>query len=216
MDADVVVVGAGPVGLMLAAELRLAGGAPVVLERLAEPTSEPRARGVGPLAAEALGRRGLGARLTEYQPKAHADRTRDHGSEKGHFAWIHKIDPARQEEPERTGALIWQPDLERILGEYLAGLGVPVRRAHTVTGVDRQSDGITVTVRTPQGERRISAAYLVGCDGGRSTVRKLTGFDFPGTPPTMTVRHAAADLADPEKLPPSGRTPTGSLLIAHR
>ena len=208
----VVVVGAGPVGLMLAAELQLAGVSPLVLERLASPAPQRRSRGVGPLAFEALQRRGLGERLAPYQPERSAEKARDHGSEKNHFAWIHKIDPSLQEEPGRRGALIWQPDLEAILGRYVAELGIPVLREHAVTAITQDEDGVTVTISTPGGERELRAAYVVGCDGGRSTVRKLAGFAFPGTPPTMTARQAQVEIADPETLPPSGRTPTGMLM----
>ncbi|GAA2271692.1 FAD-dependent monooxygenase [Nonomuraea roseoviolacea subsp. roseoviolacea] len=212
MDADVIVVGAGPVGLLLAAELRLAGAEPLVLERLAEPSPLRRSRGIGPLAAEALRRRGLGGRLQAHQPERGAQKAREHGSEKDHFAWIHKIDPLLQEEPDRRGVLIWQPDLEAVLGEHAAALGVSVRRGHTVTGLSPDEDGVTVTVATGAGERRLRAAFVVGCDGGRSTVRKLAGFAFPGTPPLMTARQAHAEPADPGALPPPGRLPGGMLL----
>lgn len=212
VDIDVIVVGAGPVGLLLAAELRLAGATPLVLERLAEPSTQRKARGVGPLAFEALQRRGLGERLAAHQPQRSAEKAQDHGSAKDHFAWIHKIDPELQEEPDRRGALIWQPDLEAVLGEYAAALNVPVHRGHDVVAVDQDDQGVTATVRTPVGERQIRAAYLVGCDGGRSTVRTLGGFDFPGTPPLMTVRQARVEISDPERLPPSGRTSTGMLI----
>ncbi|MGK3940203.1 FAD-dependent monooxygenase [Streptomyces caeruleatus] len=214
MDAEVIVVGAGPVGLMLAAELSLHGARPLVVERLARPSEEPRARGIGPLAAEALRRRGLGEPLRAHQPGGLTDRRRDHGSEKGHFAWIHKIDQELQEEPERAGALIWQPDLERILADHAAGLGVRTDREHVVTGVEQRADRVTVTCRTPGGVRRLDAPYVVGCDGGRSAVRKLTGFPFPGTEPLMVARRAHADVVCPAGLPPTGRTPTGTLFHA--
>ncbi|MEU6278263.1 FAD-dependent monooxygenase [Streptomyces populi] len=212
MHADAMVVGAGPVGLLLAAELRLAGVEPLVLERLPEPSAQPKARGVGPLAFEALVRRGLGEKIGAHQPGGAADKARDHSSEKSHFAWIHKIDPLLPAEPDRRGALIWQPDLEAVLGEYAAGLGVTVRREHDVVGLVQDEQGVTVTVRTPAGQQRMTADYLVGCDGGRSVVRKLAGFDFPGTPPLMTARQARVELADPDVLPPPGRLPGGMLI----
>ncbi|MCF3960357.1 FAD-dependent monooxygenase [Streptomyces fuscigenes] len=211
MTTDVLVVGAGPVGLLLAAELRLAGASPLVLEQSTAPSGERRARGVGPLAAEALQRRGLGPLLAAHHPRGDAERAADHGSEKHHFAWIHKIDPALQEEPGRRGVLIRQPDLEAILREYAAGLGVAVRNGHVVTALAQDEEGVTVTADTPGGIRRFRAPYAVGCDGGRSTVRKLAGFEFHGTPPTMIARHAEVDLEGAESLPPSGRTPAGTL-----
>ncbi|WP_433443346.1 FAD-dependent monooxygenase [Nonomuraea sp. CA-141351] len=218
MNADVIVIGAGPVGLLLAAELRLAGASPLVLERLAEPNTEPKARGIGPLATEALYRRGLGETLAPYRQRGLADKTRDHGSEKGHFAQIFKIDPALQDEPERGGTLIWQPDLERILAEHLTSLtresSAVLLREHEVIALTQDDSRVTVTVSTPAGERHLSAPYLVGCDGGRSTVRKLAGFDFPGTEPTSVMRRVLTDAPGLDKLPEPGWTPTGRLMRA--
>ncbi|MET9244081.1 FAD-dependent monooxygenase [Nonomuraea sp. NPDC003709] len=213
MDADVIVVGAGPVGLLLAAELRLAGARPLVLERLAEPSAEPKARGIGPLAAEALRRRGLGGALEAYREQGLADKARDHGSEKGHFAQIFKIDPALQEEPDRVGAPIWQRDLERVLASLVGDEGVMMRECEVVS-LAQDDSGVTVTVATPAGERRFSAPYLVGCDGGRSTVRKRAGFDFPGTEPTSVVRRVLTDAPGLDRLPASGWTSTGRLMRA--
>ena len=110
MDADVVVVGAGPVGLLLAAELALAGARPIVLERLIAPTGQPKARGVGVLAAEALRSRGLGADLDREHEHGLRALARDHGTTRTHFAWIHKVDQDTAD-PGRRGALIGQPAL---------------------------------------------------------------------------------------------------------
>ena len=210
MDADVVVVGAGPVGLLLAAELALAGVRPIVLERLAAPGEQPKARGIGVLAAEALRRRGLGAALDREHEIGLQALAREHGTTRGHFAWIHKID-AEVADPGRRGALIGQPALERLLREHLAALGGTVRYGWTVTGCEPDAAGVTVTADTPAGPQRLTTAYLVGCDGGHSAVRKLAGFDFPGTDPLMTVRYAQAEVRSAEGLPPSGRLPGGTL-----
>jgi 2-polyprenyl-6-methoxyphenol hydroxylase-like FAD-dependent oxidoreductase len=204
MDADVVIVGAGPVGLLLASELRLAGIRPLLLERLTAPTEQPKARGIGVLAAEALRRRGLGEALDREHQRGLLKLEREHGTTRGHFAWIHKLDV----EEGRQGALIGQPALERLLREHC---GVEVRYGHTVTGWADGPDEVTLTVETAGGAERITAGFVVGCDGGHSTVRKLAGFDFPGTPPLMTVRYAAADVVEPERLPPAGRLPGGTL-----
>ncbi|NUT91127.1 MAG: FAD-dependent oxidoreductase, partial [Saccharothrix sp.] len=97
-----------------------------------------------------------------------------------------------------------------ILAERAAALGVPIRRGVAGTGFDADDTG--VTVRTDRGELR--AAWLVGCDGGRSTVRKVAGFEFPGTPPEITGHQAVVELRGAERL---GRgwqtTPTG--IYAH-
>ncbi|MCG3755453.1 FAD-dependent monooxygenase [Amycolatopsis sp. Poz14] len=206
MDADVVVVGAGPVGLFLAAELRLGGIRPLVLERLARPTAERRARGIGVLATEALTRRGLGPQLAMAHEEGMRDFARDHGSSLGHFANIHKLLP----DEDRPRTHIWQPELERLLAGHADALGVPVRRAHRVTAIESDVDGVTAIVETPQGEQRITAAYLVGCDGGRGKVRSLAGFGFPGTPPLL--RTIAGQVRFAGQVPPAGRYPGGTFL----
>jgi 2-polyprenyl-6-methoxyphenol hydroxylase-like FAD-dependent oxidoreductase len=135
MDTEVLVVGAGPVGLLLAAELRLAGVRPTVIDRLARPSREQKARGIGSLASEALRRRGLGAQLAVHHERGSADFRAAHGSDKGHFAWIHKIDLVPADEPERMYTFIWQRELEEPLGRWLAELGVSVLREHELTAL---------------------------------------------------------------------------------
>jgi 2-polyprenyl-6-methoxyphenol hydroxylase-like FAD-dependent oxidoreductase len=128
------------------------------------------------LATEALWRRGLGDQLAEAHREGAHDLARDHGSTLGHFANIHKLIPDQQ----RQGTQIWQPQLERVLAAHAEALGVRILRGHEVVALESTVDGVTAVVRTPHGERRLSAPYLVGCDGGRSTIRKLAGFGFPG------------------------------------
>jgi 2-polyprenyl-6-methoxyphenol hydroxylase-like FAD-dependent oxidoreductase len=210
VDADVVVVGAGPVGLLLAAELLRAGVRPVVLERLTAPAGLPKARGIGVLAAEALRRRGLGEALDREHEIGLRDLAREHGTTKGHFAWIHKVDPEAAD-PGRRGALIAQPALEGLLRDHLAGLDGTVRYGWAVTGCKQDDAGVTVTADTPTGPEQLTAAYAVGCDGGHSAVRKLAGFAFSGTDPLMTVRYAKADVREPGALPAPGRLPGGTL-----
>ncbi|MEV6969092.1 FAD-dependent monooxygenase [Hamadaea sp. NPDC051192] len=210
MDTDVVIVGAGPVGLLLGAELCLAGVRPIVLERLPAPSEQPKARGIGVLAAEALRRRGLGPELDREHAKGLAALAEDHGTTKTHFAWIHKIDPEAAD-PGRRGALIGQPALEKVLRHHLADLGVDVHYGFDVTGWHDDGDAVTLDLDTPTGPRQITAGYVVGCDGGYSTVRKLAGFGFPGTAPLMTVRYAHAEVSGRDQLPPPGRLPAGTL-----
>jgi 2-polyprenyl-6-methoxyphenol hydroxylase-like FAD-dependent oxidoreductase len=200
MDADVIVVGAGPVGLFLAAELELAGVEPLVLERLPAPSEETKARGLGALATEALRRRGLGDQLAEADVAGTKDLARDHGSTRGHFANIFKIVP----DPARPRANIWQPELERVLAKHAAG--VRVLRDHEVIAVESDVDGVIVTA----GRRAWRAKYLVGCDGGRSTVRTLAGFDFPGTP--ALLRTIAGRVRFAGDVPPSGRYAAGTFM----
>ncbi|GLZ35883.1 FAD-dependent oxidoreductase [Lentzea sp. NBRC 105346] len=204
MDYEVVIAGAGPVGLLLACELRLHGVRVVVLERLTAPSNIIKAGAISGRTAASLDRRGLTEEISKVAAAAagtlHANVKALFSNGKvlgGHFAGIFKL----------TGMggpamMIGQPDLERILAARAAELGVEVRRGHEVTVLEQDDDGVTVD--------GIRARYLVGCDGGRSSVRKLAGFDFPGTGPTITGHQAMVELADPEKLNLGWhRTPVG-------
>jgi 2-polyprenyl-6-methoxyphenol hydroxylase-like FAD-dependent oxidoreductase len=223
--ADVVVVGAGPTGLMLAMELALGGVKVTVLERLLEPDDTIKAGALGALAAEALERRGLGGamdaeeRVMSEAMAAMMQRTGAAGSPPswrkigGHFAGLFLIDQTRQREPERRLRGVRQQALERILDERARSLGIDVRRGHEVIGFREHGEGVEVDGRGPPGEFTQRCEYLVGCDGGRSLVRKRGGFDFPGTESTLTGHQAIVELDCPERLLPLGwrRTPTGML-----
>jgi 2-polyprenyl-6-methoxyphenol hydroxylase-like FAD-dependent oxidoreductase len=215
MAHDVVIAGAGPVGLFLAIELATAGVKPLVLERLVEPDRTIKAAGVGTVGAEALERRGLACALDDehrafmalMMPSLKA--RFGSGSMKkpgGHFSGIFLIDQSLQRDPERHMRLVPQEALEKILTARASELGIEISRGITVEGLEQDDDG--VTVQTSAGPLR--AKYLVGCDGGRSRVRKLTGFEFPGTDPTITGYQAVAELDAPEKLTMGWhRTPRG-------
>jgi 2-polyprenyl-6-methoxyphenol hydroxylase-like FAD-dependent oxidoreductase len=100
-----------------------------------------------------------------------------------------------------------QEGLEAMLADRARSLGIEVRRACEVTSVVQQADGVDVawaSPTVPTGEGRLRCSYLVGCDGGRSSVRKLAGFDFPGTDPTSTFYQAICEIDRPELLMPSG------------
>jgi 2-polyprenyl-6-methoxyphenol hydroxylase-like FAD-dependent oxidoreductase len=225
-STDVLIAGAGPTGLMLAIELTLAGARVAVFEGLAEPDETIKAGGLGALAGEALERRGFGPAMDAEEQTASASMRamteRAGGTSSpamqwkkfgGHFAGLALIDQIRQREPERRLRGVRQQALERMLGERVRVLGVDVRRRHEVAGVREAGDGIEVDVRGPDGPFTMKAAYLVGCDGGRSMVRKLAGFDFPGTDPTLTGHQAIVELDHPERLLPLGwrRTAKGVL-----
>ena len=215
MTHDVVIVGAGPVGLFLAIELATAGVQPLVLERLVEPDLTIKAASVGAVATEALQRRGLARALDDEHRAAMAlmmpglkarfgsGATKKPG---GHFSGMFLIDQDLQRDPERHMRPVPQEALEKILTARAIELGIEIRRGVTVEGLERDHDG--VTVQTSAGVLR--AKYLVGCDGGRSRVRKLAGFEFPGTEPTLTGYQAVVELDAPEKLALGWhRTPRG-------
>jgi 2-polyprenyl-6-methoxyphenol hydroxylase-like FAD-dependent oxidoreductase len=168
-ETQVVVVGAGPVGLLLAGELRLGGVDVVVVEQLLEPTGESRASQLNARTMEVFDQRGLLGRLGDTQ------------SEKaGHFGGI----PLDVSDVPSNHAGYWkipQFRTEEMLTAWAIELGADIRRGHELTGLRAESDHVDVDVIGDRGPARLRADYVVGCDGEQSAVRRLAGFDFPGT-----------------------------------
>ncbi|WP_308168124.1 FAD-dependent monooxygenase [Nonomuraea sp. NEAU-A123] len=218
------IVGAGPVGLFLACELGLAGCSVLVLEREPDPRSPWKAdplgmRGLSAASVEAFYRRGM------LHPLLKASGVDDYpGADEpapprgaGHFAGM-MLDPAKVDvaalpfrlpSPALEGVMTNLEAVEAVLSERAFTLGVEVRRGVTVSAI-AQDDEIVVA---RAGEHEYAARWLVGCDGGRSAVRGLAGFDFVGTEPQLTGYLVLATIADPEKLRPGfNLTPTGMYL----
>jgi 2-polyprenyl-6-methoxyphenol hydroxylase-like FAD-dependent oxidoreductase len=226
---DVVVVGAGPTGLLLASELVLGGVEVVVVERRTEPDLALKAGGIGALAGEVLERRGLGPALDAEESVA-LDAVKAMGQSMGggggaaprpmagNFGGLFLIEQALQREPGRRMRGVSQAALERILAQQAHALGVEVWRGDAVESFEDTGERVRVSVRGPGGLREVEAAYLVGCDGGRSTVRKRAGFDFPGTDPTLTGRQGIVEIDHAERLLPLGwrRTATGMMAYGPR
>ncbi|MFI1002911.1 rifampin monooxygenase [Streptomyces galbus] len=167
---DVMVAGAGPTGLMLAAELRLHGVRVLVLEKEAEPTPVVRALGLHVRSIEVMDQRGL------------LDRFLAHGKQYrvgGFVAGIDKPWPERLDTAHGYVLGIPQTVTDRLLAEHAVELGAEVRRGCALVGLEQDDEGVTAELADGS---RLRARYLVGCDGGRSTVRKLIGVDFPGEP----------------------------------
>ena len=207
---DVVIVGAGPVGLFLAGELGLAGCSVLVLERDADASSPWKAmplgmRGLNAGSVEAFYRRGMlpslldASGLGELPPRSVS-----------HFAGL-MLDPADvavdpRPGPALEGIMTSLEAVGSVLAERAVKLGVEIRRGVTVTGVAQAGDRVVVRA----GNDEHPARWVVGCDGGRSTVRGSAGFDFTGTEPQLTGYLMLATIADPEKLSPGFTlTPTG-------
>jgi 2-polyprenyl-6-methoxyphenol hydroxylase-like FAD-dependent oxidoreductase len=174
MDADVIIVGAGPAGLMLAGELRLAGVRPLVLERQPQPGQTPRANGLGGQILQLLRYRGL---LDRFEA---ASTGPSHPALRFPFGGVH-LDFSHVADPPLRGLPLPQPRLERLLGERAGELGAEVRRGHEVAGVSQDDATVTADVCGPEGPYRVTARYLVGCDGAHSRVRDGAGIPFPGT-----------------------------------
>ncbi|MEV0840389.1 rifampin monooxygenase [Actinocatenispora sera] len=188
---DVIVAGGGPTGLMLASELRLHGVHVVVLERDDEPTAVVRALGLHARSIEILDQRGVLDRFLALGKKSPLG---------GYFAGIGGPTPPRLDTAHGYVLGIPQPTIDRLLAERAVELGAEIRRGCEVVGLSQDDDG--VRVETAGGER-LHARFLVGCDGGRSTVRRLLGVGFPGEPSThdtllgeMRVTAAAETVAN--------------------
>ncbi|MEU0058237.1 FAD-dependent monooxygenase [Streptomyces sp. NPDC006334] len=175
VDTDVIVVGAGPTGLMLAGELRLGGARVVVVERLAEPTGQSRGLGFTARAMEVFDQRGLLPRFGTPEK-----------SPMGHFGGV-QFDYTVLEDAHFGARGIPQSQTEAVLEQWAGELGADIRRGWELTKLADDGDGVEIAVATPEGEQRVRAAYLVGCDGGQSVVRKAAGFDFPGLPATRLM-----------------------------
>ncbi|MFJ6937470.1 SDR family oxidoreductase [Streptomyces sp. NPDC101132] len=167
VDTHVIVVGAGPVGLMLAGELRLGGADVTVLETRDAPTTESRASTLHARTMELLDQRGLldGLGTPPHEPM-------------GHFGGV----PLSLDLPSPHPGQWKVPQIrtEELLGAWATGLGADLRRGHEVTDLAQHPDHVTVEARGPGGPVRLTARYVVGCDGERSAVRRLSGFEFPG------------------------------------
>ncbi|MEU9449078.1 FAD-dependent monooxygenase [Streptomyces sp. NPDC048277] len=190
MRTEIIVVGAGPTGLMLAHELTLAGVPVVVLERQHTRTPQSRAGGLQPRTAEVLDLRGLLDPLLADAPSRNTDG--------GHFAMLPVALDCR---PWRTRhpypVILPQARLEAFLEQRLVERGVPVLRGHEVSAVEQDADGVTV------GE--IRGSYLVACDGAHSTVRSALGVPFPGRAGRMSAVAVDLTLASRSDTVPTGR-----------
>ncbi|MGV9808767.1 rifampin monooxygenase [Micromonospora chersina] len=167
---DVIIAGCGPTGAMLAAELRLHDVRVLVLEKETEPASYVRIVGLHIRSIELMAMRGLLERILE------RGRRRPAGA---YFAAIDKPAPEGLDSAYAYLLGIPQPVIVRLLEEHAIALGAQVRHGCAVAGVAQDDDGVTVELA---GGERLRSRYLVGCDGGRSTVRKLLGVAFPGEP----------------------------------
>ena len=179
---EVVIAGAGPNGLLLAAELCLAGVRPIVVEKLAEPDGVRRANGLVGQVVPFLHRRGLFEQLTGSPAPAPAPR-HIFGAFPVSFADLDRNPMYLLPKP--------QHEIEQTLAAHALSLGAEIRRGHGLAGFVQDEDAITVAVDGPDGRYDLNAEYLVGADGGHSTVRKLAGIGFPGVTRDNSVSRSA-------------------------
>ena len=179
----VVIAGAGPTGMMLAGELALAGVDVAIVERRASAELVgSRAGGLNARTLEVLDQRGIADRfLAEGKPM-----------QVGGFAHI-PLDISDFPTRYNCGLALWQKHFERILAGWLDELAIPTYRDREVTGFVQNDTGVDVEL---SGSQSLRAQYLVGCDGGRSVVRKAAGIAFPGWDPTISHLLAEVELAE--------------------
>ncbi|MGY4710305.1 FAD-dependent monooxygenase [Mycolicibacterium sp. CBM1] len=195
----VVIVGAGPNGLMLACELALAGIAPVVLDAQPGPSDEPKANGLVGQVVRTLDMRGLYGPLTGFgEPPQPA------------VGWMFSgmaLDLTGQVDNPMRAMLMPQPRLVRFLVQRALDLGVDLRWGNELTGLRPGADDVTITVAGRGGCYTVNAGYLVGADGGRSLVRKSAGIEFVGTTSDTVARLAHVHL------PAESLADDGSLMV---
>jgi 2-polyprenyl-6-methoxyphenol hydroxylase-like FAD-dependent oxidoreductase len=212
VPVDVLIVGAGPNGLLMASELALAGVEAVVLERLAERSDQPKANGLVGRVVEALDRRGIYELFSGHDgPPRPAP---------GFVFGALPLDLTAADGHALHALGIPQRRIEELLEQRATGLGVPVLRGHEVRAVHQTPDAVAVDVLTPAGPRRFEARYLVAADGGTSPIRKQLGIGFPGTTDRGFVSRSgrvavgapvALDTGELE-LPGHGRLPPATFL----
>ncbi|OBG96304.1 hypothetical protein A5697_22015 [Mycobacterium sp. E3251] len=173
VDHAVLIAGGGPTGLMLAGELALAGVDVAIVERRAgQDLIGARAGGLHARTIEVLDQRGIADRFL----------ARGQVAQVAGFSQI-RLDISDFPTRHPYGLALWQNEIERILADWVDELGVRFYRGHEVTGIAQDRRGVDVALSDG---RSLRGAYLVGCDGGRSVVRKAAGIEFPGWDPTTS------------------------------
>jgi 2-polyprenyl-6-methoxyphenol hydroxylase-like FAD-dependent oxidoreductase len=210
---DVIISGAGPVGLFLARELALAKCSVLILEKAKNPQSPLKQlpfgiRGLSAPTIEALDRRGLLQELEIHKGLKNPHQNSGKGATRqvGHFAGIPflegNVDASkwtyRLPSSTDTSLISEMQELEAVLSRSAQVLGVEIRRGFALTSFDQSVDSVTVQA----GDQSFESKWLVGCDGARSVVRKIGGFEFAGTEPEFTGYTTFVEIADPEKLSP--------------
>jgi 3-(3-hydroxy-phenyl)propionate hydroxylase len=198
----VAIAGGGPTGMMLAGELALAGVDVVIVERRAgQDLDGSRAGGLHSRTIEVLDQRGI------------ADRFISEGQEAQAAGFSH-ISLDISDFPTRHNYVLalWQNRFEEILAGWIGELAVPILRGREVTGFAQDDTGVDVQLSDGQSLR---AQYLVGCDGGRSLIRKAAGIEFPGSDPTISSMLAEAEMSDAPE-PQIRRDHNGTQAIGRR
>jgi 2-polyprenyl-6-methoxyphenol hydroxylase-like FAD-dependent oxidoreductase len=180
MDTDILIVGAGPTGLMLANQLGRRGLRPLIIDRHSGPAQQTRAMAVHARTLEIYAQLGIAERAIALGRRGNAANLWANGH------WRARIplgDIGQSMSPFPFVLMLGQDENERILGARLGDWGIAVQWNTELIALEQHSDRVEATLRLPDGGiRRMTAAWVAGCDGGRSTVRELSGIGFPGAP----------------------------------
>src|SRR5499427_10550334 len=177
----VVIAGGGPTGLMLAGELALARiDVAIVERRVNQDLAGSRSGGLHSRTIEVFDQRGIADRFLSQGKVAQI----------AGFAWI-RLDMSDFPTRHPYGLALWQNQIERILAGWVGELSVPIYRGHEVTGFAQDDTGVEVALSDGNS---LGAEYLVGCDGGRSLIRKAAGIDFAGWDPTISCLIAEVEV----------------------
>jgi 2-polyprenyl-6-methoxyphenol hydroxylase-like FAD-dependent oxidoreductase len=215
VDVDVAIAGAGPTGLLLAAELAMRGVSVVVLERNVARPGFVRAFNLNARSLEILDRRGIVDRFLAEGPKVPFT----------HFAALSEPLQLAELDTDHPYVLgIPQTRTEALLEAHALEQGGEIWWGHMIADVAQDEDGVTMQMEVVAGDassagasRTLRAAWLVGCDGGRSTVRKRAGIGFPGTAATRWALLGDVELADPASLSfGNHQTSRGSVFVIPR
>ena len=180
-DHAVVIAGGGPTGLMLAGELALAGVDALIVERRAnQHVDGSRAGGLHARTIEVLDQRGIADRFL----------LRGEAMQVQGFAGI-PLDISDFPTRHNYGLALWQSEFEPILADWVGELGIPIIREREVVGFVQDDTGVDVEL---SGDTSVRAQYLVGCDGGRSVIRKAAGIDFVGSDPSTSWMIAQVEM----------------------
>ncbi len=180
MDTDVLVVGAGPTGLMLANQLGRRGVRAVIVDRHAGPSHETRALGVQARTLEIYSKLGIVERALELGKRGTGANIWSNGRKS---ARVPLGEAGQRVTPYPFILILGQDDNERIMGDRLRDWGMSVQWNTELVGLKQEPGHVSATLKLPDGTtRKITAAWVAGCDGARSAVRELNSITFPGAP----------------------------------
>src|SRR5229473_650865 len=213
MDTDVLIVGGGPTGLMLANQLGRRGIHAMIVDRHSGPAQQTRAMAVQARTLEIYSRLGIAERALELGRRGTAANMWSEGK------WAARIplgDIGKSLSPFPFVLMLGQDDNERIMGDHLRNWGMAVQWNTELTGIRQESGHVAATLKQPDGStREVQAAYVAGCDGGHSAVRELCGITFPGAAYEHVFFVADTEATGPmvaEELSPDIRREAGANL----